>query len=155
MILVAGIGNVLLGDDGFGVAVVQRLRAQPLEGARAFDFGIRGLDLAYALLDPWDAAILVDATPRGRPPGTLYVIEPNEVEPAGALSMHGADPVAVLRSARAMGSTVKTLRVVGCEPLTVPADDEELSMALSAPVAAAVQPALELIASLVKELADA
>src|SRR5689334_8572384 len=111
-ILVAGIGNIFLGDDAFGVEVAQRLarRAWP-EGVRVVDFGIRGLDLAYALLDGYDAAILVDAAPRGGPPGSLYVIEPSEGGPAGQdevgagtlIEGHGMDPVKVLRLVAALG----------------------------------------------------
>ena len=80
-VLVAGVGNIFLGDDAFGVEVVRRLAGQtgrPLpDGVRVIDFGIRGLDLAYALCDGYDAVIVVDAAFRGRPPGTLYVIEPD------------------------------------------------------------------------------
>src|SRR3954452_5244184 len=76
-VLVAGLGNIFLGDDAFGVEVVQRLARRPQpDGVRLVDFGIRGLDLTYALLDSCDAVVLVDATPRGGLPGTLYVIEP-------------------------------------------------------------------------------
>src|SRR5436309_933525 len=82
-ILVAGIGNIFLGDDAFGVEVAQRLARRPLPDAvRIVDFGTRGLDLAYALLDGYEAVILVDASPRGGPPGTLYVLELEESEPA-------------------------------------------------------------------------
>ena len=92
--LVAGIGNVFLGDDGFGVALAGRLaRGEPQPGVEVVDFGIRGMDLAYALLGDYDAAILLDATPRGGPPGTLYVIEP-EIEGVEAPpDAHGMDPV--------------------------------------------------------------
>src|SRR5438128_1754175 len=77
-VLVAGVGNIFLGDDAFGVEVAQRLARRPLPaGVRVVDFGIRGLDLAYALLDPYEAVILVDAMPRGEQPGTLYVLEPD------------------------------------------------------------------------------
>src|SRR5947209_3209759 len=73
----AGVGNIFLGDDAFGVEVAQRLARRPLPaGVRVVDFGIRGLDLTYALLDPYDAVVLVDAAPRGNAPGTLYVLEP-------------------------------------------------------------------------------
>ena len=79
-ILIAGIGNIFLGDDAFGVEVARRLVRRRLpDGVRVVDFGIRGLDLTYALLDGYEAVILVDAAPRGGPPGTLYVLEP----PAG------------------------------------------------------------------------
>jgi hydrogenase maturation protease len=79
-ILVAGVGNIFLGDDGFGVEVALALSNRPLpESVKVKDFGIRGFDLAYALLDPWDAVIIVDALPRGEAPGTLYVVEPGIV----------------------------------------------------------------------------
>ena len=157
-ILVAGIGNVFFGDDGFGVEVVRRLheRLQP-EGVRVIDFGIRGLDLAYALLDGYDAAILVDATPRGGSPGTLYVIEPDaspEHDSSGSVDTHGMTPGKVLQLAHALGGPVPLLRVVGCEPLLVSAEDE-MAIGLSAPVAAAVDPAVRLIESLVAELTGA
>ena len=77
-ILVAGIGNIFNGDDGFGVAVAQRMaRREPPAGVTIKDFGIRGLDLTYALLDGYAAAVLIDTAQRGEPPGTLYVIEPD------------------------------------------------------------------------------
>src|ERR1700734_1751902 len=80
-ILIAGIGNIFLGDDAFGSEVARRLAARPMpDGVKVVDFGIRGFDLTYALLDGSDATILVDATPRGGPPGTLYVIEPDPGE---------------------------------------------------------------------------
>src|SRR6516225_7125141 len=82
-ILVAGIGNIFLGDDAFGVEVARRLAARPQpDGVRVADFGIRGIDLTYALLDGYETVILVDATPRGGQPGTLYVIEPDVGGPA-------------------------------------------------------------------------
>src|SRR6478672_10064780 len=100
-ILVAGIGNIFFGDDAFGVEVARRLGQQPLpESVRVVDFGIRGLDLTYALLDPYEAAILVDAAPRGGIVGTVYILEPelNQTSmPGSALELHSMDPVKVLR----------------------------------------------------------
>ena len=115
-ILVAGIGNVFLGDDGFGVAVAGRLAAATLPpGVDVVDFGIRGMDLAYALRD-YDVAILVDAVPRGGAPGTLYVIEPElDADEAGP-DAHGMDPVKVLALARGLGDPLPRVLVVGCEP---------------------------------------
>ena len=103
-VLIAGIGNVFLGDDGFGVALAGRLARRDLPaGVDVVDYGIRGMDLAYALLDGWDAVILLDATPRGEAPGTLYVIEPDvESIEAAAPEAHGMDPVRVLALARAI-----------------------------------------------------
>jgi hydrogenase maturation protease len=136
-ILVAGIGNIFLGDDAFGVEVVRRLACrEQLPGVRVVDFGIRGLDLTYALLDGYDAAVLVDALPRGGEPGTLYVVEPeiDETEAAAvAVDGHGMDPVKVLRLVRAMGGNVERIVIVGCEPS--PGDDfEEMQLEMSAPV---------------------
>src|SRR5215212_7277717 len=107
-ILIAGIGNIFLGDDAFGVEVAQRLtqRAWP-EGVRVVDFGIRGFDLAYAILDGPDLTIMVDAVPRGEAPGTLYLIEPElgDIDSAGdqALDTHGMNPVKVLQLVKRLG----------------------------------------------------
>ncbi|HEX4517670.1 MAG TPA: hydrogenase maturation protease [Polyangiaceae bacterium] len=154
-LLIAGVGNVFLGDDGFGVEVVRQLAGRPWpSGVSVRDFGVRGLDLAYALLDGYDAAILVDATQRGRPPGTLYVLEP-DAEPADAgqlrLETHGMDPARVLGFVRAMGEGPLHIRVVGCEPTTFGDEDEPL-MGLSEEVRAAIAPAVTIIGDLVREL---
>ena len=149
-ILVAGIGNLFLGGDGFGVEVLRRLAQRSLpEGVRAVDFGIRGVDLTYALLEPWDAVIFVDATARGAAPGTLYVLEPRPTGPP-SIEAHAMDPARVLSLARELGEVPRTLRVVGCEPAAI---DEGIG--LSPRVAAAVDPALDRIESLVRELAHA
>ncbi len=154
-VLVAGVGNIFLGDDAFGVEVAQRLARRPLpDGVRVVDFGIRGLDLTYALLDGYDAVVLVDAAPRGGSPGTLYVLEPEQAEPtAGDLQVegHALDPVKVLRLAVALGGRVGRLLVVGCEPGTA-ATAADLSMGLSDPVRAAVDEAVPLIEGLVGKL---
>lgn len=157
-ILVAGVGNIFLGDDAFGSEVARRMMGRPLpDGVIVVDFGIRGLDLAYALLDDRDATILVDAVPRGGPPGTLYVIEP---EPVGAgepdpndpvIEGHGMDPVRVLRMAAAMGARPRCVLVVGCEPSTFGRDDDP-AMGLSTPVEAAVDEAIRLVHSLVERM---
>ena len=116
-VLVAGIGNIFLGDDAFGIEVVQRLAQRPQPaGVRVVDFGIRGLDLTYALLDGCDAVVLVDAIPRGGSPGTLYVLEPEVEGSAGPesgdlmLDAHSLDPTKVLRLATALGSSVAEAR---------------------------------------------
>ena len=118
-VLIAGIGNVFLGDDGFGVEVARRLAERELPaGVKVADFGIRGMDLAYELQEDYDAAVLVDAVPRGGEPGTLYVIEP-ELEAAGpVLDAHAMDPVRVLGLARTLGTLPPRVLVVGCEPAT-------------------------------------
>jgi hydrogenase maturation protease len=157
-VLVAGVGNIFLGDDAFGVEVAQRLAQRPLpEAVRVIDFGIRGLDLAYALLDAYDAVVLVDALPRGGRPGALYVLDPDlgtapSPPCAGSgIDGHNLDPVKVLSLVAALGGQVRRLLVVGCEPAP-PAEADEMSMGLSAPVRAAVDEAVPLIESLVAKL---
>lgn len=148
--LVAGMVNVFIGDDGFGVEVVRRLAAEPQpDGVEVADFGIRGLHLAYVLLDGYDTTILVDATPRGGVPGELCLIEvgAGDLPPAatsdelvargGALDAHGMTPDAVLGLLVTLGGTPGRVLVLGCEPATVGA-----GMGLSPPVAAAVDGAL-------------
>jgi hydrogenase maturation protease len=150
MILVAGIGNIFLGDDAFGCEVAQRLAQRPLPpDVKVVDFGIRGLDLAYALLDDHEMVILVDAAPRGGAPGSIYVIEPDldESEP-DMLDAHGMNPMRVLALARSMGAQLTHVRTVGCEPESCGSPDEG-RMGLSPAVAAAVETALETIESLV------
>jgi hydrogenase maturation protease len=157
-ILIAGIGNIFLGDDAFGSEVARRMMSYPLpDGVSVVDFGIRGLDLAYTLLDDRDATILVDAAPRGGPPGTLYVIEPDPVE-AGEFAEsppvvegHGMDPVKVLQMVAAMGGRPKRVLVVGCEPMTL-GSEEDPAMGLSPPVESAVGEAVQLIRSIVERL---
>ncbi len=160
-LLVAGIGNIFLGDDAFGVEVLRRLSGRPLpDGVVVRDFGIRGLDLTYALLDGWDGVILVDALPRGEPPGTLFVIEPEisapPLDPQGqaqtmTLQPHQLDPARVLEMVRAMGGQLGWLRLVGCEP--TPLDAYDILAGLSPPVAAALDPAVQLVESLVEQFA--
>jgi hydrogenase maturation protease len=157
-ILVAGVGNIFLGDDAFGVEVAQRLAQRELPPeVRVVDFGIRGLDLTYALLDGYESVILVDALPRGGPPGTLYVLEPTTGNVAAGhetgvlIEAHNLDPAKVLRLAASMGGQVDHLLVVGCEP--TPADDEDdMREGLSDPVRASVDEAVRLIESLIARL---
>jgi len=154
-VLVAGIGNVFLADDGFGVEVARRLAQRELPaGVKVADFGIRGMDLAYELQEDYDAAILIDAVPRGQAPGTLYVIEPDLVNAEPVLDAHSMDPVRVLGLARTLGSLPPRVLVLGCEPGTGMSleDDEELVMGLSAPVTAAIEKAVELAESLLEDL---
>lgn len=153
-VLVAGIGNVFLGDDGFGVALADRLARRELPaGVEVVDYGIRGMDLAYAMQDDYDAVMLLDAAPRGGQPGTLYVIEPALDEDEFALDTHGMDPVKVLAMVRTMGGDPPRTLVVGCEPQTrVRGDEEDLVVALSEPVRAALDPAVKLVESLLSEL---
>jgi hydrogenase maturation protease len=154
-ILVAGIGNVFLGDDGFGVEVAAQLAGRPLPaGVDAVDFGIRGMDLAYALGRGYDAAILVDATPRGGEPGTIYVIDTAGDEAGEAMiETHAMDPVRVLRTAAALGPIPARVLVVGCEPLSrMTGAEPDVVMELSVPVRAAVEQALATITELVDSL---
>lgn len=154
-VLIAGVGNVFLGDDGFGVEVVRRLAGRELpEGVEVRDFGIRGMDLAYALQDGYGLVIFVDATPRGGEPGTVYLIEP-EVEDDGevALDTHGMDPVKVMKLSRVLGAPPTRTLVVGCEPQTIVTgeDYDDMLMELSEPVLAGVEEAVKLVGSLVWE----
>lgn len=154
-VLVAGIGNIFLGDDGFGVEVVKRLAGRVLpEGVEVVDFGIRGMDLAYALREDYDLVVFVDATPRGGEPGTVYLIEP-EIEDDGAVSLdtHSMDPVKVIKLSRALGARPTRTLVVGCEPKVILGgeDYDDMLMELSEPVRAAVEEAAKLVESLVKE----
>jgi hydrogenase maturation protease len=153
-VLVAGIGNVFLGDDGFGVALVSRLARRSLPaGVEVVDYGIRGMDLAYAMLDGWDAVVLLDATPRGGVPGTLYVIEPEVGDGEVALDAHGMDPVKVLAMVRSLGGEPPRTLVLGCEPLTrMSAEDGEIVAMVSEPVLAALDEAERLFESLLVEL---
>ena len=148
-ILVAGVGNIFLGDDGFGVEVAQSLSKRQLpETVTVKDFGIRGFDLAYALLDPWDGVIVVDALPRGEAPGTLYVIEPDRSGAGEAdINPHGMDPVRVLNLAASMGTISARVLVVGCEPQDF-GDELEGRMGLSSPVQAAVEEACNTVVEL-------
>jgi len=154
-ILIAGVGNVFLGDDGFGVAVAQRLVGEPLpEGVTAADFGIRGVHLAYQLLDGYDTLILVDAAHRGEPPGTVFVLEPDFTKPdeiergenGFLLDAHGMDPELVLGMLESLGGKVGRIVIVGCEPESV-----ENEMGLSAAVERAVPEALRVVRELVEQ----
>ncbi len=157
-ILVAGIGNIFLADDGFGVEVVRRLWEMSLpENVEVRDFGIKGLDLAYALMEDYEAVIFVDALPRGEEPGTVYLIEP-EIEEEGdaAIDTHGMDPVKVIRFARALGAKPVRTLVVGCEPQVILTGEnyDDMLMELSEPVQAAVDEAVKLVESLVEEISE-
>lgn len=158
-ILVAGIGNVFLGDDGFGVELAGLLVRRELPaGVRVVDYGIRGMDLAYALQDGWDTVVLLDATPRGQAPGTLYVIEaePGDGDGDGGFDAHGMDPAKVLALARRLGpadGVLPRILVVGCEPETrMSGDEEDVVAELSVPVRAALDEAVTLVVSLLAEL---
>ncbi|WP_300006871.1 hydrogenase maturation protease [Pseudonocardia sp.] len=151
-VLVAGIGNVFLSDDAFGVEVVRRLGELP-EGVRVLDSGIRGMHLAYELLDGYDTVVLVDAVPRGGAPGTLHTLEHDLDAPApdgAVLDGHGMDPASVLGLLRDLAASMEVVRpvgrvlVVGCEPACL---DEGIG--LSPAVAAAVGPAVRAVTELI------
>jgi hydrogenase maturation protease len=155
-VLVAGVGNVFLGDDGFGVEVARRLAGEPMpEGVRVADFGIRGVHLAYELLDGYRTAILVDAVPRGGEPGTVYVIEPDMLAAGGdgdhgdhtLLDAHGMEPEAVLSMLRTLGGADVEVLIVGCEPAEV-----EERIGLSEPVAGSVDQAVAVVRELVDKV---
>jgi hydrogenase maturation protease len=154
-ILVAGIGNIFLGDDGFGVAVANQLANSHFPAAvRVADFGLRGFDLAYALQDGYETTILIDAFPHGQPPGTVYVVEPDLSDSSLAaeetfVEPHAMNPVNVLRMAAAMHCPLERVLLVGCEPATF--GGEEGKMGLSPPVEAAVQEAARVVTGLVEK----
>jgi hydrogenase maturation protease len=155
-ILIAGIGNIFLGDDGFGVAVAHRLARRALApGVEVADFGIRGMDLAYALQAGYEAVVFVDTAPRGERAGTVSVLEPALDEDEVAIDTHGMDPVRVLALARALGRVPPRVLVVACEPERIVhgEHDDDLVGELSPTVAAAVDEAVELVQSLAVELA--
>jgi hydrogenase maturation protease len=156
-ILIAGIGNIFLADDGFGVELVARLADHAFPpGVKVTDFGIRGFDLAYALMEGYETTILVDACPGDGQPGTLFVIEPDTQNlddgqaQQPSLDAHSMNPVAVLRLAKSMGGDLKRVLVVGCVPATLGPDEGQ--MGLSEPVMAAVDEAVKLVDSLVTRI---
>jgi hydrogenase maturation protease len=154
-ILVAGIGNIFLGDDAFGSEVARRLMNETLpEEVRVADFGIRSYDLAYAMMEEYDVTIFVDITSQSQSPGTLYLIEPdlNQLDQLDEkmADAHSMNPVRVLQMLRTFGSSPKKLYLVGCEPATLEVEEGEIG--LSESVEGAVPQAIELIKSLVDDL---
>jgi len=154
-ILVAGIGNAWLRDDGFGGEVARRLEQAELpSGVSVFDAGTGGLALAYEVMRGYDALVLVDASRQGGDPGTLYVMEVSEeevqagIENGATLDPHAMDPQSVLRFVRGVGGWPGKVVVIGCEP----GDVEDMGMGLTDAVAAAVGPAVDLVLSTVREL---
>jgi len=153
-VLVAGVGNVFLGDDGFGVAVADRLATESFpEGVKVADFGIRSVHLAYELLEGYDSLVIIDAVGRGDPAGTLSVMEPEyETSPSrdarlGAMDAHGMHPQLVLNMLSNLGGSVGRVLVVGCEPAQV-----SECLGLSDEVAGAVDGAVKIVMDLVAEL---
>ena len=157
-ILIAGIGNIFLGDDAFGVEVARSLLHRNLPGeVQVKDFGIRGFDLAYALTDPWHNVILVDAMARQDPPGTLFVLEPDLTglgdpsAPGMDLNPHGMDPMRVLNLAASLGPMSARILVVGCQPNDF-GDELEGRMGLSPAVQAVVEEASNMIEELIGKI---
>ncbi len=155
-VLIAGVGNIFLADDAFGVEVARVMvtRALP-ERTVVRDFGIRSFDLAYALLNDWSAVVLVDAVSRDEPPGTLFVIEPDLSELAdgsqtATFDGHSMDPLTVLRLAQTFGEIRPKIFVVGCEPADL--GGEEGRMGLSPEVGAAVEEAVVMVQELVEHI---
>jgi hydrogenase maturation protease len=162
-LLIAGVGNIFLADDGFGVEVASRLASADLpDWAHVVDYGIRGMHLAYDLAGGYDAAILIDATARGGAPGTIYVIKPDLEQPTAAapdadaelagnpmFNAHGMQPDVVFSMLGMLGAQTRDVLVVGCEPATV-----DYGMGLSEPVAAAVDEAVTVVLDLVSGAAE-
>jgi len=154
-ILIAGIGNIFFGDDAFGCEVAAQLMRRPLpERVRVIDFGIRSYDLAYAMMNGPDVTIFIDATPRGQPPGTIYLLEPDknilDSNFGEVVNAHSMNPVRVLQLIHSLGGQPGRLYLVGCEPAVL--ETEEGAMGLSEKVQAAVAPAIEMIETLIREI---
>lgn len=154
-VMVAGVGNMFMKDDGFGCAVIRKMQEKQFpEGVEIKDFGTGGLKLAYDLMKGYDGLVLLDASMRGEKPGTLYVIEPNEkeispdLEEGGPIDPHGADPVMVLRFVRSIGSWPGKVLIVACEPENV----EDYEIGLSEPVSASLEKAVEMVEDIINEM---
>jgi len=154
-LLIAGIGNIFRGDDAFGCEVVQRLqRREWPSDVRLMDYGIRGMDLAYAIIDEIETTILIDATPQGGIPGTVYTMELSldDIDDTNSiLDAHSMHPLNVLRLVRAFGGTPGRILLVGCEPEDL-GDELEGKMGLTQTVYAAIEVAIHRIEQLTKEI---
>ncbi|MFI5507047.1 hydrogenase maturation protease [Mycobacterium sp. NPDC051804] len=149
-ILVAGIGNIFLGDDGFGPEVIRNAATQTVgDDINVVDYGIRGMHLAYDLLEQWRALVLVDALPNRGAPGTLHIFEADHetLSPTAGLEAHSMDPAAVFATLKALGGTAPRTIVVGCEVESV-----EDGIGLSDPVIAAVPAAVTAINDVLVDL---
>lgn len=146
--LVAGIGNIFNGDDGFGSEVARRLAGWSMpDGVHVEDYGIRGVHLAYELLEGYDLVVLVDALPRGETPGTVSVLEPMvDLEDVPPLDSHQMDPRSVLAMVAEMGGEIGRLLLVGCEP-----GDIGEGIGLTPQVAAAVDDAARMVQELIED----
>jgi hydrogenase maturation protease len=154
-ILVAGIGNIFLGDDAFGSEVARRLMSERLPPeVRVIDFGIRSYDLAYAIMDGYDVTILIDITAQGRAPGTVYLIEPDlhqlDQPDANLADAHSMNPARVLQMLRRFGSSPGKLYLIGCEPAILEVEDGQIGM--SETVEKSVPQAIEWIKTLLDDL---
>ncbi len=156
-ILIACIGNIFLGDDGFGVETARALAGVPLGAdVKLVDYGIRGLDLVYTLLQPWKAVILVDVIARGGSPGTVYLLQPAEAPASSTepgLDPHVMDPARVLAMARSLGNVSAAVYIVGCEPLDF-GDELEGRMGLSPQLEAAVPEAVKMVQDVIQKLRE-
>jgi hydrogenase maturation protease len=152
-VLVAGIGNIFLGDDGFGVEVARRMLQREMPpGVCVTDFGIRGFDVACSLIEPWDLIVMADASARGGQPGTVYVVEidPNSLDiEAQVMNAHGLHPASAIQLARALGKITARLVLVACEPADL--GGTEGRMDLSPPVEGAVESAIRTIEQIAGE----
>lgn len=144
--LIAGFGNVLRGDDGFGVEVLRRLAERGIasESVELLDVGTGGIRLAQALMTPYDRLIIVDATSRGGLPGSVYTLAVDEVRPTREIDMHTTVPSRALEVAQALGPLPRAIYLVGCEPASV----DDLTTDLSPVVEAAVDQAIQVIGAL-------
>ena len=154
-ILIAGVGNSWLRDDGFGSEVARRLQEVELPpGVSVMDAGTGGLDLAYEVMRGYDALVVVDVSPQGGDPGTLYVMEPDEeavpggIEDGDVINPHAMDPQTVLRFVKSLGAWPGRVVVIACEPAQV----SEMGWGLSEQVAEAVERAVGLVVETVDEL---
>jgi hydrogenase maturation protease len=158
-ILVAGIGNLWLKDDGFGGEVARQLEKMDLpHGVLVSDYGIGGLDLAYEVMRGYDALILIDISRQGGEPGTLYVIDVEEdsveaeIEDGAQIDPHGMDPRTVLRFVKATGGWPGRVVVIACEPSNVPTDVVDMGLGLSEPVNGSVDAAVQIVLDTIEEL---
>ena len=149
-ILVAGVGNILRGDDGFGPAVVERLGELP-DGAESVETGIGGVALLQELLAGCDGLVLVDAVDRGAAPGTVFELEPEVGDAVHVADVHLANPDRVLSMAKTMGALPKRVRIVGCQPAEVDELGQGLSPAVDAAADRAVAVARRIVAAWLKE----
>jgi hydrogenase maturation protease len=153
-LLIAGIGNIFRGDDAFGCEVARVLAERRLpEGIRVKDFGIHGFDLACALVEGYDGAILLDAVSRGSPPGTLYLIEPDLDGQLAAIDHHSLTPEHVFRLAALLGDRPTWIRVLGCEPESL-GTEEDGAMGLSDTVRTAVDEAVRMTEEIAREFLE-